>query len=181
MGSSNIQKNDVNSESVPPMQGFEIGRNLEFREKILRDDGSWAFTTFDTRLNASEWLSGDFAVHVYPPTSSPSSCSSFALGSSNLSERVVEGTTVWTGKVDAYDVGILYDYIGHKEPPCVPPNASYSADEDGYGDGMARGDDSDAYVLCSEKDGKRVVVCIQQMTDNPEQAEEIFSTFRWTE
>jgi len=38
-----------------------------------------------------------------------------------------------------------------------------------------------AYALCSEKDGKRVVVCIQQMTDNPKLAEEIFSTFRWTE
>ena len=37
-----------------------------------------------------------------------------------------------------------------------------------------------AYALCSEKDGKTVVICISQMTDNPEQAKEIFETFRWT-
>jgi len=38
-----------------------------------------------------------------------------------------------------------------------------------------------AYALCSEKDGKAVVICIQQVTDNPELAEEIFRTFRWVE
>jgi hypothetical protein len=37
------------------------------------------------------------------------------------------------------------------------------------------------YALCSEKDGKTVVICISQMTDNPQLAEEIFKTFRWTE
>jgi hypothetical protein len=36
------------------------------------------------------------------------------------------------------------------------------------------------YALCSEKDDKTVVICISQMTDNPEQAKEIFETFRWT-
>jgi hypothetical protein len=37
------------------------------------------------------------------------------------------------------------------------------------------------YALCSEKDGKTVVICISQMTDNREQAKEIFETFRWTQ
>jgi hypothetical protein len=37
------------------------------------------------------------------------------------------------------------------------------------------------YAFCSEQNGKTVVICISQMTDNPELAEEIFSTFRWTE
>lgn len=37
-----------------------------------------------------------------------------------------------------------------------------------------------AYSLCSEKDGKTVVICISQMTDNPQLAEDIFKTFRWT-
>lgn len=36
------------------------------------------------------------------------------------------------------------------------------------------------YALCSQKNGKTVVICIEQMTDNPDLAEEIFSTFRWT-
>ncbi len=38
-----------------------------------------------------------------------------------------------------------------------------------------------AYALCSERDGKTVVICLSQMTDDPKMAEEIFSTFRWTE
>ncbi len=37
-----------------------------------------------------------------------------------------------------------------------------------------------AYAFCSENDGKTVVICISQMTDNREQAKEIFETFRWT-
>lgn len=38
---------------------------------------------------------------------------------------------------------------------------------------------SEVYALCSEKDGKRVLICISQMTDNPGLAEEMFRTFRW--
>lgn len=37
------------------------------------------------------------------------------------------------------------------------------------------------YVLCSQNEEKTVVICINQMTDNPQLAEEIFSTFRWGE
>lgn len=38
-----------------------------------------------------------------------------------------------------------------------------------------------AYALCSEKNGKTVVICISQVTDDPDLAEQIFETFRWTE
>lgn len=38
-----------------------------------------------------------------------------------------------------------------------------------------------AYVLCSEKNSDAIVVCISQVTDNPALAEQIFSTFKWTE
>ena len=37
------------------------------------------------------------------------------------------------------------------------------------------------YALCSEKDGKTVVICISQMKDDPELAKQIFETFKWTE
>lgn len=37
----------------------------------------------------------------------------------------------------------------------------------------------EVYVLCAEKDEKTVVICINQMTDNPQLAEDIFKTFRW--
>lgn len=35
------------------------------------------------------------------------------------------------------------------------------------------------YAFCAEKDGKAVAICIQQMTDNPELAKEIFESFKW--
>lgn len=38
-----------------------------------------------------------------------------------------------------------------------------------------------AYALCSERGDKRVVVCVEQLTDDPQLAEEIFRSFRWTE
>jgi hypothetical protein len=41
--------------------------------------------------------------------------------------------------------------------------------------------ESHIYALCSEKDGKTIVICISQMTDNPGLAKQIFETFRWTE
>lgn len=37
------------------------------------------------------------------------------------------------------------------------------------------------YALCSEKDGKTVVICLKQAKDDPKQVEEIFKTFRWIE
>ena len=37
------------------------------------------------------------------------------------------------------------------------------------------------YVLCSEKDNKTVLICISQVTDNPDLAKQIFETFRWTD
>ena len=36
-----------------------------------------------------------------------------------------------------------------------------------------------AYVLCSEKDEKTLLICISQVTDNPVLAKKIFETFRW--
>lgn len=38
-----------------------------------------------------------------------------------------------------------------------------------------------AYAFCSEKENKTVLICISQITDNPQLAEDIFKTFRWTE
>ena len=35
------------------------------------------------------------------------------------------------------------------------------------------------YAMCSEKNGRSVVVCITQQNDNPKLAEDIFKTFKW--
>ena len=37
------------------------------------------------------------------------------------------------------------------------------------------------YGFCAEKNGKAVAICVQQMTDNEQQAKEIFESFRWTD
>lgn len=42
-------------------------------------------------------------------------------------------------------------------------------------------DNHPMYGFCSEKDGKTVVICISQMTDDPDLAKQIFETFRWTD
>lgn len=36
-----------------------------------------------------------------------------------------------------------------------------------------------SYAFCAKKGEKAVAICLQQMTDNPDLAEEIFRTFRW--
>ena len=41
--------------------------------------------------------------------------------------------------------------------------------------------DTVSYILCSEKNGKRIAICIFQVIDNPDLAEQIFRTFRWTD
>lgn len=42
-------------------------------------------------------------------------------------------------------------------------------------------DAAGAYGFCAEKNGKRVVICIEQMTKDETMAKQIFESFRWTE
>lgn len=39
---------------------------------------------------------------------------------------------------------------------------------------------SHMYAFCSEKNDKRIAICLNQQNDDPEMAEEIFKTFKWT-
>lgn len=54
---------------------------------------------------------------------------------------------------------------------------------DEQGDEIAVAEDgrsaTEVYVLCAEKDEKTVVICINQLKDNPQLAEDIFKTFAW--
>ncbi|MBP9773132.1 MAG: hypothetical protein KBD00_00700 [Candidatus Peribacteraceae bacterium] len=93
-------------------------------------------------------------------------CSPTTLGVStpkviqNISAKIL-----W-GKVDfweRYSSGEGYlDYDG--EPPNCRP---------------ATGENGAAYALCSEKDGKTVLICISQVSDNPGIATQIFDSFKW--
>jgi len=88
------------------------------------------------------------------------SCSPSVIGASQTQVLPAVGrNTIW-GKVD-YPL----DYELNPLVPDCRPYKPVSA----------------SYILCAEKDGRRVAVCVMQVTDNPELAEQIFKTFRWTD
>lgn len=90
-------------------------------------------------------------------------CSPSLTGASHMTPLPkANGKTEW-GKVDYWDLFYTGDFPNMQEPLCRPPVEKGAA----------------AYALCSEKDGKTVVICISQMQDDPVLAKEIFETFRW--
>jgi len=103
---------------------------------------------------------GHFWVQTYD-SNGIKNCSSHVTGTSQtwkIPERGAE--TVW-GKVDYFDVYWTRDFPNATPPVCTVP-------KNGAG-----------YALCSEKDGKVVIVCISQRHDNEELAKQVFETFRW--
>jgi len=126
-------------------------------------------------------------------------CSPTTIGVSPHSLKSIRSngaTTIW-GKVDFWDDPPTSNDMERDLPlcappapiqrpeyfPCTDPEDFFTSDAIPCSVQMRQYEVEhgmySAYALCSEKDGKRVVVCIQQMTDNPKLAEEIFSTFRW--
>jgi hypothetical protein len=90
-------------------------------------------------------------------------CTPYFLGileSKNLMEDLEQA--VW-GKVDFFEKIYTGDFPPDFADLCRPPV------------------NGTAYVLCSEKDTKTVVICVSQGKDNPDLAKQIFETFRWTE
>jgi len=101
---------------------------------------------------------GDYDVTILDSLS----CSPSLIGASKTQSLPgTNGSTTW-GKVDFFDIW-KGDYAPGEQPRCRPMGG-----ENGAG-----------YAFCSEKDGKTVLICISQVTDNPKLAEEIFGTFRW--
>lgn len=156
--SGNGQKG--NMIEISDWENFSIKSKVLFKEHIVRDDKSVALTTYSTKTTLRN--NDDFSIHLYNNLSKP--CSPAITGASE-SISIEEGSH-W-GKVDFFEKygseGGVIDYAGER-PLCAQPGSA-----------------AHRYAFCSEKDGKTVVICISQMTDNPELAEEIFSTFRWTE
>lgn len=141
---------------------FSIKSDLSFKERIERDDGSIALTTYDTR--SAKRASNDKALQIYPLSTCP------ALG---VSSPNILGQSNW-GRVDFWDTyGSEQGLI--ELPVCTPPKIMdhHSVPLDTT--------KNTAYAFCSEKDGKAVVICIQQNTDNPALAEEVFRSFKWTQ
>lgn len=152
---------------------FSIQSPSPFLKHIVRDDGSIALTSFDT--SSIKRIPSDYAVTLFPSISIE--CSETITGASSTQPLAKTNREILWGKVDAYD-RIRPDFPPGSEPFCKPPVLQWDYNN---AEGAMRLSNDAAYALCSTKNGKTVVVCVEQVTDNPKLAEEIFSTFKWTE
>jgi hypothetical protein len=137
---------------------------------------------------------GEYRISIFD--NQASKCSPSLTGASSLTSL---SSAAW-GRVDAFDRGIeggegspnslcrpffpydleerfraappcIQDQKGEFKTDCINQLRKYEIKQGLYS----------AYAMCSEKDGKTVVICISQMKDDPEMAKDIFETFRWTE
>ncbi len=166
------KRNDISESAVP----FIIDIPIAASHKYVRASKSIAYATYEAPT--SDYQTSDYLIEVYPPESLSSPCSPSLTGASEMipvsgengppasadSERASK--TVW-GKVDYWDrFNSEHGVGGGIDERVVCTN---------YGIPIYPA----IYGLCAEKDGKTVVICINQMTDDKEMAQKIFETFRW--
>lgn len=138
---------------------FSIHSPVQFIDKYVRENGSIAYSNFKgskTKYDAQDILviiDSDISnskTHYY-------SCDSNSIIDSLIIENSKTTHTI-KGKIP--------------DPPCEVDVCDFTK----YGYTQFKG----RYVLCSEHEDKTIRVEVNQITDNPQLAEEIFSTFRWT-
>jgi hypothetical protein len=183
----------------------DMGYFIKFPEEVT-ESGSWknATTKKSGVFFGSNLISTDDSPNRYRDLSisihenAEQSCMS-AMGASKtvlINNHALAGT--W-GKVDFWENPPSGNQDSAIEPPlcltpapgtrnyfpCTDPDNFYESNAVPCSQQMRRYEIENGmysgYGFCAEKDDKRVVVCIEQITDNPKLAEEIFSTFRWTE
>lgn len=154
---------------------YEIAVPTEVTGKNLPEDDWVAFGTYSAL--AEKPTEKDFTINVHAGSELPphANCSPALTGASVTTPLTdANGKAEW-GKVPNQEKSIDPNY----------PNALCKASrEECKGNPSfeyASGCDtpSAAYALCAEKDGKTVVICIDQMKDDPKMAQQIFETFRW--
>ncbi len=140
----------------------EIPKNAT--NKYLRKDKSAAFATY--LAPTTDYQLSDYLIEIYPPESisTLSACSPSKLGISQINALPsTSGKAEW-GKVD------YWDKLVKGEPMDLDVICTnYGIPHIPY-----------IYGFCSEKDKRTVVICVNEMQDNPELAKQIFETFRWT-
>jgi hypothetical protein len=164
----------VISQEMSDWEWFSVHSLTTFREHIVRDDGSIALTTYDTAT--TKRTTDDFSVHIYPSLSSE--CTPSLTGASEMQPLPGTGGDTQWGRFSDTDMTFGG---GYPNALCRPPMTNSPKCSKNKEPFIFCDDGSRTYALCSEKDGKTVVICLSQMTDDPAMAEEIFSTFRWTE
>lgn len=143
---------------------FSIQAPSIFIDRYVRADKSVAYSNYIGSKTKDD--AQDVLIQVYSDLSD--TCSPSLMGTSQITNLVDVNPKATWGRVDAWD----YSDGEGWEPPyelgdvlCNYPTGIESAA---------------GYALCSEKNGKTVVVCISQITKNEELAKQIFETFRWT-
>jgi hypothetical protein len=128
------------------------------------DVTSYSFPLQETEL---ENFKRNFPESPYL-SKSPPICSSLLTGSSQLDvARRDDGSVTMWGRVDAWD-------RMREEGWESPQIDSVLCNINGISQPVS------IYAFCAQKDDRTVVICVNEMRDNPNLAEDIFKSFRWT-
>jgi|GEM_PF-5022948 len=130
------------------------------------DDGNVAATNDSDEIVEQ----GDWRVEIFE---NKSFCTTSNLG--NVQEDIanipiVGDKTLWT------KMPILHYANRFTETVCMPLTTGCSDIEVSEGTCITS---SSTYAFCSQSGNRTVFVCLMQQTDNPDLAQQIFSTFRW--
>lgn len=176
----------IGSQSAPathpkegrPFREDAVGYELSLPD-ALSESGSW---TESGNSSSGPFFGSKLDTSIDPPFGQravsvkvhhlESACSPSLTGASQT-----EPLASANGKAEWGKIGLLNAYDAYIDAVCRPFTEGCTQREIFEGTCETKGG---AYALCSEKDGKTVVICISQMTDNPKQAQEVFETFRWT-
>lgn len=159
--SSKILSNSKNLSNDP---SFSLTSPIDMQYRFERSDASTAFGNYDFTLRDRR-SENDTTVHIYPPRSRKK-CSPLTIGVGTLKEQAGDFFAFW-GRSDLWD--------GRGQEGWEFPQNWESIVCKKEGSPMPK----EVYGFCAEKNGKTVVICLNLMKDNPQLAEEIFSSFQW--
>jgi hypothetical protein len=164
-----VQK--VPGEEMSDWGNFSILSPVEFKEHITRDDGSIALTTYDT--NTTRRIDSDFSVWLYPNQGTTCDLKTHGISGCAKDGELID-SYVETGECRHLSNGAIWGEADFASPAHAnDPNYPELIKTIKCGGKIP--------VMCAEKDGKAVVICINQEKKDLKTAEQIFSTFRWTE
>lgn len=123
-------------------------------------------------INYDPYKTPTASTGIFISIQGTTSCDPFITGSSQM-QSLIENhpETIW-GRVDAYDFALNPNRMNVL---CKPLNLKW----EGKDENIAKAT-SFAYVLCSQKNQKAILVCISEERDNPDFAKRIFKTFQLT-
>lgn len=175
--------NEFRSERVPlgwnwttVSQEFALSLPDTARHQFKRSNGSFTFST--SSGTSFDLGSADYYITL-DQSVSRIECSRYRLGVSRVKHLSnTSGATVW-GRVDYWDT-----YPGESttpRPTCRPPRIYYSRPNNvsDHIETVTLQNGQGTYALCSTKSDKAILICVSQVTDDPDLARQIFESFRW--